>query len=214
MQFSTAAGTVVHSGTGHTLHQQDLPVPTEIDARDSNAVIWSLMEVLAQAGVAGAAFDPDVPATYNRLALAIRKLGYPDVGSIEIRADDLHPADRYPGSTWVEVGQGRTLVGRDASDGDFNAVGGTGGAKAVTLGVEHIPPLPVRDRYLAESASGLAAATNKEDMPVGYNASEGTDGSDNDNTQWAYFDTTTGGGGQPHNNMPPWLVVRFWKRTA
>ena len=31
-----------------------------------------------------------------------------------------------------------------------------------------------------------------------------------------YWGNTTGsaGGGKPHNNMPPYLVVNVWKRTA
>jgi hypothetical protein len=35
----------------------------------------------------------------------------------------------FPGQTWVEFGQGRTLVGLDAGDPDFDTIGEVGGTK-------------------------------------------------------------------------------------
>jgi hypothetical protein len=39
-----------------------------------NQVIWSLMKLIEAAGVSAATFDPDTPATYNRVLTAIQTL--------------------------------------------------------------------------------------------------------------------------------------------
>ncbi len=74
MEYSTSDATVVHGPTGHRMHQEHLPVPSAVSAKDINMLIWSLMAVLEAAGVSSAAFDPDDPSTYGRLAEAIQVL--------------------------------------------------------------------------------------------------------------------------------------------
>ena len=61
------------------------------------------------------------------LAQEIFKLIYP-VGSIYISTSSTNPSS-YFGGTWEAVAQGRTLVGVNASDSDFNTVMKTGGSK-------------------------------------------------------------------------------------
>ena len=104
------------------------------------------------------------------------------------------------GTTWVAFGSGKTLVGLDSSDSDFNLVEETGGAKtdSHTLTVAEIPPHTHGVQYIA----GVTAA---------YVASPLS----------SYFDPSTGftgstGGGDPHthNIVQPYIVVYFWKRTA
>ena len=62
---------------------------------------------------------------------------YP-VGSIYISTSGTNPANLF-GGTWVAFGTGRTLVGINTSDGDFNSVEKTGGSKTRTLSVANIP---------------------------------------------------------------------------
>ena len=77
MDYTQASAHVTHPGTGQRMAQDTLPVPTASTAKDFNMVVWSLMEVLKAAGVAGAQFDPDTPATYQKLLTAMRKMGVP-----------------------------------------------------------------------------------------------------------------------------------------
>ncbi len=43
------------------------------------------------------------------------------------------------GGTWEVYGQGKTLVGYDSNDADFNTINKTGGAKTTTLAVANLP---------------------------------------------------------------------------
>lgn len=74
MNFTKSNSYATHTGTGQRQHQDSAVVPTVWSGDDANMVVWSLMQVLADAGVAGADFDADVPATYNRLSLALQAL--------------------------------------------------------------------------------------------------------------------------------------------
>lgn len=77
MDYTQASAYVTHSGTGQRMAQDNLPVPTACTAQDFNMVVWSLMEILKANGVAGAQFNPDSPATYQKLLTALRKMGVP-----------------------------------------------------------------------------------------------------------------------------------------
>lgn len=71
------------------------------------------------------------------LAQEIFKLIYP-VGSIYISTSSTNPSS-YFGGTWKAVAQGRTLVGVNTSDTDFNTVMKTGGSKTHTLTIDEMP---------------------------------------------------------------------------
>jgi microcystin-dependent protein len=77
MDYTQASAHVTHPGTGQRMAQDTLPVPTASTAQDFNMVIWSLMEVIKAAGLSAAQFNPDVPATYQKLLTALRKMGVP-----------------------------------------------------------------------------------------------------------------------------------------
>lgn len=74
MNYTQSNGFATDAGTGRRLHQDTAPVPTLLSAKDVNSVVWSLMRLLADAGVSAADFDPAVPATYNRVSLAVQAL--------------------------------------------------------------------------------------------------------------------------------------------
>lgn len=62
---------------------------------------------------------------------------YP-IGSIYISINDTNPATLF-GGTWQQFGKGRTLVGVDKNDNDFNIVQKTGGEKAHQLTINELP---------------------------------------------------------------------------
>ena len=114
---------------------------------------------------------------------------YP-VGSIYIAYNHESPADLF-GGTWVRI-INRFLWGCDA-DG---MIGVVGGEKTHTLTVDEIPSHTHGSVY-SQHASGTKDK-------AWYNTS---------GTSVAYGAVATGGG-QAHNNMPPYIQVSIWRRSA
>lgn len=141
-----------------------------------------------------------IDSEFGRVLLRV----YP-VGSIYMSVNPTSPAELF-GGTWEEFGKGRTLVGVDTTQAEFNTVEKTGGAKTHTLTVNEIPA------HNHEIMSGyiLEGGTNLSYDVINYSRwninSPGFKSAD-------LFMSKTGGG-QPHNNMPPYLVVNIWKRVA
>lgn len=102
----------------------------------------------------------------------------------------------YLGFTWKRIASGRTLVGINSSDTDFNSIGKTGGEKTHTLTVDEMPSH--NHNYYASIGDG----TWQNQLNYGNNKNVSTISS---------FMT---GGDQPHNNLQPYQVVAYWQRTA
>lgn len=106
------------------------------------------------------------------------------------------------GGTWAAIGVGRTLVGVDTSDADFNQNAKSGGEKTVTLTVDQ---MPAHGHTIAGlwSGSGVAGDANAvSGYPV-------------QNKQGEYtVNTMQKGGGQAHNNLQPYVTKYIWQRTA
>ena len=58
------------------------------------------------------------------------KLNFYKVGDIFLTVNSDNPGDRFTG-TWTLIAKGRTLVGVDPNDSDFNTVEKTGGSKYI-----------------------------------------------------------------------------------
>lgn len=122
---------------------------------------------------------------------------YP-VGTIYISVSSTNPG-LIMGGTWESFGAGKTLVGVDGSDSDFNASQKTGGEKAHTL---TIGEMPSHNHNILKPRWSTAAGANA------VYGSNGT-GSGSNRDVDAYE-----GGGEAHNNMQPYITTYFWKRTA
>ena len=101
---------------------------------------------------------------------------------------------QYGGTQWQKI-EGVFLLGQSAS----HAIGSTGGEETHTLTVNEIPP---------HSHSFNAGATCFANG--GTNDVSQTSG----NRSYQYLAIGNTGGGQAHNNMPPYKVVYIWERTA
>ena len=126
----------------------------------------------------------------------IADLVYP-VGSIYISANSTNPSQLF-GGTWQQI-TGRFLL---AAGGGYTA-GATGGEATHTLTEDEMP------RHRHGSADGGNIVTW-----VGRNGGGNrTMGNGTDYSGPGAYVTYTGGG-EAHNNMPPYLVVYVWQRTA
>jgi microcystin-dependent protein len=109
----------------------------------------------------------------------------------------------FTGQTWVQFAQGRTLVGQDATDTAFDAVTPTAyiGEKSHTLTISEIPSHTHTyvDRY-RDPAGGAGQTFNLSGSQVALSSPT--------------VDSGSTGDGQAHNNVQPYEVVYYYKRTA
>jgi hypothetical protein len=127
---------------------------------------------------------------------------YP-VGSIYFTASAVSPSTSIGGS-WVRYAQGKCLFGVDDADTDF-ALETTGGEKEHTLTVAEMPSHThtLDDNYRQLTQNG-AIYHNDLNNKV-FTAT----------TPGSAVDTTSAtGGDQPHENLPPYIAIYIWKRTA
>lgn len=117
---------------------------------------------------------------------------YP-VGAIYLSVTEVDPSSLF-GGTWERIG-GRFLLGADST----YAAGSTGGEAAHTLTVDEMP------RHNHEIGNLNAAGNATPYMTVQAQDKKGYGG----NVQ-----TMFAGGGKAHNNLPPYLAVYMWVRTA
>ena len=125
---------------------------------------------------------------------------YP-VGSIYISAASTSPATLF-GGTWEQIKDTFLLAA-----GDTYTAGATGGEATHTLTVSEMPKHTIKPNsgtLIANTEKGNSALTSGSAMAsAGYLWSKGIE-----------TPSIEVGGGQPHNNMPPYLAVYVWKRTA
>lgn len=110
--------------------------------------------------------------------------------------------------TWERFAKGRTLVGYDESDSDFNVIGKQGGAKKHQLTVNELPSHVHRYAH-AYFVNGAA-----EEYPSLFNFGAYTYGGGTPDDAAQESNTKTTGDNEPHNNLQPYRVIYYWRRTA
>lgn len=154
------------------------------------------------------------------------------VGSVIIDYTNTNPATYLGFGTWQLCAVGKMFVGVNTSDTDFNTSGKTGGAKTVTLTTNQIP---AHKHTLNDSGHthGVSDPGHKhigfgKNYPTesGNHPSLGDGGGDRNmetntaGTNISINKATTGitmsnaGGGQAHNNMPPYETVYKFRRVS
>ena len=141
----------------------------------------------------------------NKIKQIIRDTYFP-VGSIYLSVNSTNPGTKF-GGTWVRFGSGKTLVGVDTNDSDFNSVEKTGGEKTHKL---TIAEMPKHNHYGIYNGSGTT------ERKAGYGTGTTHTGTLNEmtNTAWESLSTGYTGSGNAHNNLQPYITVYIWKRTA
>ena len=154
-----------------------------------------------------------------------------------------NPASLLGFGTWSAIGAGRMLVGVNAADADFDAAEKTGGAKTHTLTTAEMPShTHAQDAHTHTQNSHNHTQDAHSHIITSQTATTGsatsyehgvldTSSADAEATETTAVVTATNqaatatnlnatavnqtaGGGSAHNNMPPFLAVFFWKRTA
>lgn len=133
-----------------------------------------------------------VAKNIESLSKSIFNMVYP-VGAIYISVSATNPSTLF-GGTWERI-QDRFLL----AAGSSYSAGSTGGEANHTLTVDEMP----RHSHLFTMLTSSTALGS-----FGYPASANDTGNGIDKA------THNTGGGHPHNNMPPYLAVYVWKRTA
>lgn len=141
----------------------------------------------------------------NGLSAILSKI-YP-IGSIYISTNNTSPASLL-GGTWEKI-RDKFLLG----ESDTISAGSTGGEATHTLTVDEMPS------HTHAFMSAGRGGTYTDNYKQVWTATGGSDGDGvSANLSLPTFEGIQGvqntGGSQAHNNMPPYLAVYMWKRTA
>ena len=130
---------------------------------------------------------------------------YP-VGSLYLSVNSTSPAVLF-GGIWERISDRFLLAA-----GETYAAGTTGGEAAHTLTEAEMPDHRHEGIYWQSSGQDLRIWGLNKDVTGGHGlVSKYEDGTPNEHH---YMWTARAGGGEGHNNMPPYLSIYVWKRTA
>jgi hypothetical protein len=140
---------------------------------------------------------------------------YP-VGSIYINAtSSSNPSTLLGFGTWEAFGAGRMMVGLNASDALFDTAEETGGSKdAIVVSHTHTATSTVTDPGHTHTV-GLQAFNGTLGSEIDGAKNNGTTTTSSSTTGITVATTNASTGSSGTNaNLPPYIVVRMWKRTA
>jgi hypothetical protein len=137
---------------------------------------------------------------------------YP-VGTVYTNAtSSTNPATLLGFGTWVAFGAGKVMVGLDSGDATFSTVGNTGGSKdAITVSHTHTATVTDPGHLHTDNGGQLTyGTTSGPDSGQSWSGSHNTGSA---TTGVSVAISTTGSSGT-NANLPPYVVVYLWKRTA
>ena len=146
------------------------------------------------------------------LAASVLGAVYP-VGSVYINAtNDANPNTLLGFGTWARFGQGKMLISQDSSNSRFDTAEETGGSESVTLTEAQMPT------HFHGTGSFIDDTGNRKvASEFGVNGTSTGDYatlSGSGNGSRFSMKTDSKGSGDSHDNMPPFITVYMWKRTA
>jgi hypothetical protein len=142
--------------------------------------------------------DTDIHLTISTIV----DLMYP-IGKLYFSLEATNPEDIWGVGTWVPYGEGKFFVGVDTGDADFDAPGDTGGEKTHLLtsaesgAPEHTHNLD--DQTLDRVAGGASGLTSAGSYTIGVAHA---------------LANTPADAASAHNNLPPFIAVYCFRRTA
>lgn len=192
---------------------------------------------ISAGSVAGSVVDAHIDGTTHHLILETRDgntidVGYVatsaptsfdniwPVGSIFMSVVATNPNTLLGGGTWTRWGKGRMPVSLDETDTQFDGVEETGGEKTHTLTTAEMPSHAHgggttnagTHTHQTVSTNGVGFQTSQHAKGDGSSAvsTRNLTQADGDHVHGIYAE----GGGQPHNNLPPYITCYMWKRTS
>lgn len=131
---------------------------------------------------------------------------YYPVGSIYLSVNNTNPSQWF-GGKWEQIAKGRTLVGVDTSDTDFNTVKKTGGSKFLQKHYHDI-------RYSKPDYLGATISNTGEGLDVlnisSWNWTKNTKGlKDSGSNLYTNYE-----GSGDSGNLQPYFTCYIWCRTA
>lgn len=135
---------------------------------------------------------------------------YP-VGSIYVNATSTtNPATLLGFGTWVEFGSGRVMVSQNTSDASFDTLEETGGSKdAIVVSHTHTATDSGHTHGIAYSGTlGFSGGGGYGGTAFGGAVNQATQ------SGTANISVSTTGSSGTDANLPPYVVVKMWKRTA
>lgn len=161
-------------------------VPGKIAVLDESGWVYYRTPEEIKSDIGASSGGTDVSTVLNKV--------YP-VGAIYMSVNSTNPKTLF-GGTWVQI-KDRFLL----AAGTTYKAGATGGEATHTLTVDEIPN--------HQHVLWYPNAGGEQSAAIGYPEAGSK------NTWYAEASKTGGaGGGTAHNNMPPYLAVYVWKRTA
>lgn len=151
---------------------------------------------------------------WNKLVNSIKSAMYP-VGSVYITYNNVNPGT-FLGGTWVQFGQGRTLIGEGTGNDGSTSMSFTANSTGGSYKHNHIYGIKVNEYYSVTSNLRVRK-------------SDGSwQGGIRDGTGHAYFNNCSQAGNKELNTdtykiesntsnsgtIQPYIVVFFWRRTA
>ena len=164
------------------------------------AITGQVKTIYEDAEKTKAVFPRTVPSAISGLIDLI----YP-VGSIYMSVNNANPSVLF-GGTWEQI-QDRFLL----ASGSTYSAGSTGGEASHTL-TEY--EMPLHNHDVATDSNPDYVWTVEGANYTGKVNKTGIYASSNEIAYGYRVATTYNGGNQPHNNMPPYIAVYVWKRTA
>lgn len=195
-KLSTSGGTLTGNLTGkyitgtwlQTTEVTDLGrAPGKIAVLDDSGWVYYRTPAELKSDIGASSGGADVSTVLDKV--------YP-VGSIYMSVNSANPKTLF-GGTWVQI-KDRFLL----AAGTTYKAGATGGEAAHTLTESEMPSHNHAVYFPNDGAADHSAPGNYPDGP-------------SDSTYYAVGSYTSSAGGDgAHNNMPPYLAVYVWKRTA
>ena len=149
---------------------------------------------------------------------------YP-VGSIYMSVNSTDPGTLMAGTQWQRITGRFLLAATDGgSSGASQAAGNTGGAATVTLTAAqsglraHSHGAGTNQAFLRYNQGTVSSGVSERSVASGASGNYKAPVVNNANVDWNYISATASKDAEDatsaHNNMPPYLAVYVWKRTA